>query len=37
MERHEIDDELACTGAQQLLTSSAMARLAYLETDATRG
>jgi hypothetical protein len=35
MERHEIDDELASTGAQQLLTSSSMARLAYLATDAT--
>ena len=35
MERHEIDDELASSGAQQLLTSSSMARLAYLATDAT--
>jgi nitroimidazol reductase NimA-like FMN-containing flavoprotein (pyridoxamine 5'-phosphate oxidase superfamily) len=35
MERHEIADELASTGAQQLLTSSSMAHLAYLATDAT--
>ena len=28
MERHEIDHELASTGAQQLLTSSSMARIA---------
>jgi hypothetical protein len=35
MERHEIDDELAGTGAQQLLTSSSMAHLAYLAADAT--
>ncbi len=35
MERHEIADELASTGAQQLLTSSSMARLAYLAPDAT--
>jgi hypothetical protein len=35
MERHEIDDELASTGGQQLLTSRSMARLAYLARDAT--
>jgi nitroimidazol reductase NimA-like FMN-containing flavoprotein (pyridoxamine 5'-phosphate oxidase superfamily) len=35
MERDEMDDELASTGAQQLLTSSSMARLAYLGKDGT--
>jgi hypothetical protein len=35
MDQQEIDDELAGTGAQQLLTSRSMARLAYLATDAT--
>jgi hypothetical protein len=32
MQRHDIDDELA--SAQRLLTSSSMAHLAYLATDA---
>ncbi len=35
MERHEIDAELAITGAQQLLTSSSMVRLAYVGKDGT--
>ncbi|HZZ49535.1 MAG TPA: pyridoxamine 5'-phosphate oxidase family protein [Pseudonocardia sp.] len=35
MERHEIDDELANTGAQELLRSGSMARLAYVGADAT--
>ncbi len=35
MERHEIDAELASTGAQQLLTSSSMVRLAYVGKDGT--
>lgn len=35
MEQQEIDDELASPGAQQLLTSGSMARLAYLAADAT--
>jgi len=33
MERHDIDDELARTGAQELLTSTPMARLAYIGKD----
>lgn len=35
MERHEIDGELALTGAQQLLTSGSMVRLAYVGKDGT--
>jgi nitroimidazol reductase NimA-like FMN-containing flavoprotein (pyridoxamine 5'-phosphate oxidase superfamily) len=35
MERHEIDDELAGSGARELLTSGSMARLAYLGPDGT--
>jgi len=35
MKQHEIDDELAHAGAQQLLTSSSVARLAYLGNDGT--
>ena len=35
MERHEIDAELAITGAQQLLTSSSMVHLAYVGKDGT--
>jgi nitroimidazol reductase NimA-like FMN-containing flavoprotein (pyridoxamine 5'-phosphate oxidase superfamily) len=35
MERHEIEDELAGSGAQQLLTGGSMARLAYLGPDGT--
>ena len=35
MKQHEIDDELATAGARQLLTSSSVARLAYLGTDNT--
>jgi hypothetical protein len=35
MERNEIDDELASTGAQQLLVSGPMARLAYVAADGT--
>ena len=35
MERHEIDHELASTGAQQLLTSSSMVRLAYVGRNGT--
>ena len=35
MERHEIDAELAITGAQQLLTSSSMVHLAYVRKDGT--
>jgi len=35
MKQHEINDELSTTGAQQLLTSSSMARLAYIAMDAT--
>jgi len=35
MERQDIHDELARTGAQQLLTSASMARLAYLGKDGT--
>src|SRR5688572_21735743 len=35
MERHEIDDELAITGAQQLLTSSSMVHVAYVGNDGT--
>src|SRR5258706_14073090 len=33
MERQDIDDELARTGAQELLTSTSMARLAYIGKD----
>ena len=35
MEQQDIDDELARTGAQDLLTSPRLARLAYLGTDGT--
>jgi hypothetical protein len=35
MERQEIDNELSVTGARELLTSTSMARLAYLGTDGT--
>jgi Pyridoxamine 5'-phosphate oxidase len=35
MDQQEIDHELAGTGAQELLTSSSMARLAYLAADVT--
>jgi len=34
-ERHDIDAELATTGAQELLASTAMAHLAYVGRDAT--
>jgi nitroimidazol reductase NimA-like FMN-containing flavoprotein (pyridoxamine 5'-phosphate oxidase superfamily) len=35
VERQAIEDELALPGAQELLTSSQLAHLAYLGTDAT--
>jgi Pyridoxamine 5'-phosphate oxidase len=35
MERHDIQDELSRTGAQELLTSPRLARLAYLGKDGT--
>ena len=35
MERYEIADELAGVGAQELLTSTSLARLAYLGKDTT--
>ena len=35
MERHDIDDELSRAGAQELLTSTSMARLAYIGKDGT--
>jgi Pyridoxamine 5'-phosphate oxidase len=35
MERHDISDELARAGAQELLASAALARLAYTGTDGT--
>lgn len=35
MERQDIDDELAGTGAQELLASTSMARLAYIGEDGT--
>jgi hypothetical protein len=35
MERHDIAAELAIPGAQELLTSASMARLAYLGPDGT--
>jgi hypothetical protein len=35
MERHDIDHELAIPGAQELLTSASMTRLAYLGPDGT--
>ncbi len=35
MERQDIDDELSRTGAQELLASTSMARLAYIGTDGT--
>jgi nitroimidazol reductase NimA-like FMN-containing flavoprotein (pyridoxamine 5'-phosphate oxidase superfamily) len=35
MERHDISDELATAGAQELLASAALARLAYAGPDGT--
>jgi nitroimidazol reductase NimA-like FMN-containing flavoprotein (pyridoxamine 5'-phosphate oxidase superfamily) len=35
MERRVIDDELSTTGAQELLTSTSAAHLAYIGTDGT--
>jgi Pyridoxamine 5'-phosphate oxidase len=35
MERQDIDDELSTTGAQELLTSTSAAHLAYTGTDGT--
>jgi nitroimidazol reductase NimA-like FMN-containing flavoprotein (pyridoxamine 5'-phosphate oxidase superfamily) len=35
MERHDIDDELATTGAQELLASTSTAHLAYTGKDGT--
>ena len=35
MERQDIDGELAITGAQELLTSTPMAHLAYIAADGT--
>ena len=35
MERQDIDEELAGTGAHKLLTSASMARLAYIGKDGT--
>jgi general stress protein 26 len=35
MERHEIDAELSTAGAQELLASTSVAHLAYVESDAT--
>ncbi|HZC27843.1 MAG TPA: pyridoxamine 5'-phosphate oxidase family protein [Actinopolymorphaceae bacterium] len=35
MERQDIDDELSVAGAQDLLTSASMARVAYLGKDGT--
>jgi nitroimidazol reductase NimA-like FMN-containing flavoprotein (pyridoxamine 5'-phosphate oxidase superfamily) len=35
MERHDIDEELATAGAQELLTSTGMCHLAYLAKDGT--
>ena len=35
MERQDIDDELSTTGAQELLTSSSAAHLAYVGKDGT--
>ncbi|MDQ2845780.1 MAG: pyridoxamine 5'-phosphate oxidase family protein [Actinomycetota bacterium] len=35
MNQHDIDDELSNAGAQELLTSASMARLAYLGRDGT--
>jgi Pyridoxamine 5'-phosphate oxidase len=35
MKQHEIEDELASTGAQQLLTTTSVARLAYVAGDGT--
>jgi nitroimidazol reductase NimA-like FMN-containing flavoprotein (pyridoxamine 5'-phosphate oxidase superfamily) len=34
-QQQEIDNELSVTGARELLASTSMARLAYLETDGT--
>lgn len=35
IERHDIDDELSTTGAQELLTSTSAAHLAYIGKDGT--
>ena len=35
MERHDIDDELSTSGAQELLTSTSAAHLAYIGKDGT--
>ena len=35
MERHDIDDELSTTGAQELLASTSAAHLAYIGKDGT--
>jgi hypothetical protein len=35
MERHDIDDELSTTGAQELLASTSAAHLAYVGEDGT--
>ena len=35
MERHDIDDELSTSGAQELLTSASAAHLAYIGKDGT--
>jgi hypothetical protein len=35
VERQDIDDELSTTGAQELLTSTSAAHLAYIGTDGT--
>ncbi len=35
MERQDIDDELSTTGAQELLTSTSAAHLAYRGKDGT--
>jgi hypothetical protein len=35
MDRHDIDDELSTTGAQELLTSPSAAHLAYIGKDGT--
>ncbi|GAA4910606.1 pyridoxamine 5'-phosphate oxidase [Actinomycetospora succinea] len=35
MDQHEIDEELAATGAQELLTTTAAAHLAYVGEDGT--
>jgi hypothetical protein len=35
MERHDIDDELSAAGAQEMLTGTSAAHLAYIATDGT--